>query len=78
LNATSVGVVSSNPILLNTLIEMQSPKAKLSKGEIVTMNSRNMATMGSQIFATSYVYDAFLLKKMDLNCGKKKKIKLTN
>jgi predicted amino acid racemase len=78
LNATSIGVVSSDPILLNTLIEMQSPKAKLSKGEIVTVNSRNMATMGSQFFSTSYVYDAFLLRKMDLNCGTKNKIKLTN
>jgi hypothetical protein len=45
--------------------------AKLSKGEITTMNSKTMATMASQFSSTSDVHDASLLRKMNINCGKK-------
>jgi hypothetical protein len=58
---------------LTTPIEMQGPELKLSKREIITVNSRNIATMASQIFSMSYVNDAFLLGNMDLKCGRKKK-----
>jgi len=74
LDATSISVVSSDPILLTTPIEMQGPETKLSKRQIVTMNSRNMEPWQVNFFL-SYDYDAFLLGKMDLNCGRKKKIK---
>lgn len=51
---------------------MQGPMAKLSKGEITTMNSKTMATMASQFSSTSDVHDASLLRKMNINCEKKK------
>jgi hypothetical protein len=54
---------------------MQGLKAKLSKGEIMTMNSKTIATMASWPSYMSNVHDAFLLRKMDINCeGKKLKI----
>jgi hypothetical protein len=52
---------------------MQGPKVELNKGEIVIVNFGNMATMASQFSSMSYVYDAFLLGEMDLDCGRKKK-----
>ncbi len=46
-NAPFANASSSDPILLTTSGEMQSPRAKLSKGEIANMNCRSMATMAS-------------------------------
>jgi hypothetical protein len=58
---------------------MQGLRAKLNKGEIATMNSKTMATMASQLSSMSNVYDAFLLRKMDINHeGKKNKVKINN
>lgn len=69
----------SNPIPLTTPGEMQGLRAKLNKGEIATMNSKTMATMASQFSSMSNVYDAFLLRKMDINHeGKKSKVKINN
>jgi hypothetical protein len=43
------------------------------------MNSKTMATMASQLSSMSNVYDAFLLRKMDINHeGKKNKVKINN
>jgi hypothetical protein len=51
---------------------MQGPMAKLNKGEITAMNFK---TMASQFSSTSNVCDAFLLRKMDINCENNKKNK---
>ncbi len=37
-----------------------------------------MATMASQFSSTSNVGDAFLLRKMDVNCERKNKININN
>jgi hypothetical protein len=57
---------------------MQGPRAKLSKGEIVALNSSTMATMASRFSSTSDGYDAFLLGKMYINCKKENKVKISN
>jgi hypothetical protein len=57
---------------------MQGLKAKVSKGEIIGMNFKNMATITSRLSSTSNVYDAFLLTKMNVNHERKNKIKINN
>jgi hypothetical protein len=47
---------------------------KLTKGEITTMNFRNMVIMAIQFFFASNVCDAFFLSKMDINYERKEKI----
>jgi hypothetical protein len=58
---------------------MQGLRAKLSKWEIVTMNSKIVAIVASRFSFMSNVYDAFLLRKMDINHeGKKNKVKIND
>jgi hypothetical protein len=40
-------------------LEMQMPSAKLTKGEITTMNFESMATMASWLSFASNVHDIF-------------------
>ncbi len=47
LDGPSIDVGSSNLTPLTTSVEMQGPITKLCKGEIMTMNSKNMAIMAN-------------------------------
>jgi hypothetical protein len=73
----SIDVGSSNPTPLTTSVETQGPITKLCKGEIMTMNSKSMATMANQFSLTSNVHDAFLLGNMDIIVKGRTKLKLT-
>jgi hypothetical protein len=46
-----------------TFIKVQTPFLKLTKGEITTMKSRNMATMASWLLSTFDVHDVFLARQ---------------
>ncbi len=63
---------------MTTSTKMEAFGAKLTKGKIVAMNSKNMATMANQLSSTSNVHDAFLLGKMNINHDKKNKVKISN
>jgi hypothetical protein len=80
LDGPSIDVGSSNLTPLTTNVEMQGPITKLCKGEIMTMNFRNMAIMANWFSLTFNVHDAFLflLRKMDINYERKKKVKITH
>jgi len=78
LDGPSICVDSLDLIPLTTLAKMQGLKAKVIKGEIIGTNFKNMATITSQLSSTSNVYDAFLLRKMNVNCERKNKNKNKN
>jgi hypothetical protein len=46
-----------------TFIKVQIPISKLTKGEITTMKSKNMATMASWLLSTFDVHDVFLARQ---------------
>ncbi len=78
LDGPSIFVDSIDPIPLTTLVKMQHLKTKVSKGEIRSMNFRNMTTITSLFFSMSNVCDVFLLRKMNDNCKRKNKVKINN
>jgi len=78
LDGPSICVDSPNLIPLTTLVKMQGFKIKINKGEITSMNLKNMATITSWFSSMFNVCDAFLLKKMNVNCERNNKIKINN
>jgi hypothetical protein len=63
LDGLSIGVVSQELTrVVITFIKVQTPISKLTKGEITTMKSRNMATMASWLSSTFDVHDVFLAR----------------
>lgn len=63
LNGPSICVDSPNLIPLTTLVKKQGLKAKISKGEIMGMNFKNMATITSWLSSTSNVLWCFLIEE---------------
>jgi hypothetical protein len=57
---------------------VQTHISKLTKGEITTMKSSNMATMASWLLSTFDVHDFFWLNKKNINHERKSKIKSDN
>jgi len=78
LHGSSIGATYSSPTPMTTSTKMQTFGAKLTKGKIVAMNSKNMATMANQLSSTSNVHEAFLLGKMNINHDKRNKVKNSN
>jgi hypothetical protein len=78
LHGSFIGATYSSLTPMTTSTKMQAFGAKLTKGKIVAMNSKNMATMANQLSSISNVHDAFLLGKMNVNHDKKNKVKMNN
>jgi hypothetical protein len=53
---------------------MQAPDGKLTKGKIMILNFRSMATMVNQFSYTFDFHDAFSIGKMEINCERKNKV----
>jgi hypothetical protein len=78
LHGSFIGATYLGPTPMTTSTKMQAFGAKLTKGKIVAMNSKNVATMANQLSSTSNVHDAFLLGKMNINHDKNNKVKIYN
>jgi hypothetical protein len=63
---------------LTTLVKIQGLEAKVSKGKFIGMNFKNMATITSRLSLTFNVSDVFLLRRMNVNCERKNKVKINN
>jgi hypothetical protein len=59
---------------MTTFTKMQAPTEKLTKGKIMMMNFRNMATMVNQFSFTFDFHDAFSIGKMEINYERKNKV----
>jgi hypothetical protein len=57
---------------------MHAFNTKLSKGEIITMNFRSIATVANQVSFTFDVNDVFLINKMEIDHERKNKVKISN
>ncbi len=79
LDELSIGVVfQDNTRAMITFIKVQTHISKLTKWEITTMKSSNMATMASWLLSTFDVHDFFWLDKININHERKSKIKSDN
>jgi hypothetical protein len=79
LDELSIGVVFQDITrAMITFIKVQTHISKLTKGEITTMKSSNMATMASWLLSTFDVHDFFWLNKKNINHERKSKIKSDN
>jgi hypothetical protein len=61
-------------MFLQTLPQLQN----YPRGDIMIVNSKNMATMLNHFSSSSNVCDVFLLGKMDINNERKNKVKTSN
>ncbi len=64
LDGLSIGVISQDLTrAMITFNKVQTPISKLTKGEITTMKSRNVATMAIWLLSTFDVHDVFLARQ---------------